>query len=456
MAVFIYPFRIPSVVSVTVSDFIILTEVLRKSEEIKPTQHAKRMVFEKHGILGTSADRKLTAVYYKLMKRLGIIDRIIRELVGVHQNILDPWLRAALRVTVEFLVFERKFVKRLDLEKTKKAMSDFLSKSTHPYVGMFYFEIFDKIREYELKPRDEIEELELKYLLPAWYIRRMKELLGNEAEDLFKALNEEPPISVRVNTLKASVEEVMEELRRLGKKVTRSEVVPTVLKFEGPFDFDRSKLYGRGKFVIQEEAAALASILLDPKPGETVVDLCAAPGGKTIHMAELMGNKGIIHAFDVDELRISRMEELIRRCGVRIVRIYRRDARTAPRVLGTEMADRVMVDAPCTSDGTLMKNPELRWRIREEKIPDIAELQFQLLKTAIKLAKRGGRILYCTCSMFKEENEEVVKRALEDGEVKLVPLKGYYSEGFLKGTIRAFPHRHKTIGFFYALLEKVS
>ncbi len=441
---------------VRTSDFVILTEVLRKSEEIKPTQHAKRIVFEKHRILGTNADRKLTAVYYKIMKRLGIIDRIIRELVGVHQNILDPWLRAALRVTIEFLVFEKRFIKKLDLEKTKKAVADFLSGTTHPYVGMFYYEIFDKIREYELKPKNELEELELKYLLPAWYIRKMKELLGDEAEELLKAFNREPMISIRVNRLKASVEEVLEELRRMGKDVIVSKIVPTVLKFEGPFDFDRSKAYRRGKFVIQEEAAALASILLDPKPGETVVDLCAAPGGKTIHMAELMGNKGIIHAFDVDELRIRRMEELIGRCGVRIVRIYRKDARTAPRILGKEIADRVMVDAPCTSDGTLMKNPELRWRIREEKIPDIAELQYQLLKTAIELAKPGGRILYCTCSMFKEENEEVVKRILDKREdVELIPLRGYYSEGFLKGTIRAFPHRHGTIGFFYALLRKL-
>ncbi len=440
---------------VRAGDFVILTEVLRKSEEIKPTQHAKRIVFEKYGILGTNLDRVLTAVYYKIMSRLGIIDRIIRDIVGVHQNILDPWLRAALRVTIEFLVFERKYVKHLDRERTKKVMADFLSKTTHPYVGMFYYEVFDRIAEFELKPKDEMERLEFEYLLPAWYIRKMRELLGDEAEELFRAMRREPMISIRVNTLKATVEEVLEELRRSVKRVEVSDVVPTIIKFEGPFDFDRSKLYRKGKFVIQEEAAALASILLDPKPGETVVDLCAAPGGKTIHMAELMKNTGIIHAFDVDDLRIRRMEELIRRCGVRIVRIYKKDARSAPKILGRNIADRVMLDAPCTSDGTLMKNPELRWRIREEKIPDIAELQYQLLKTAVELAKPGGRILYCTCSMFKEENEDVVKRILENREdVELVPLEGYYSEGYLKGTIRAFPHRHGTIGFFYALLRK--
>ncbi len=436
-------------------DIIVLVEVLRRSEEIKPSQYAKRIVFQEYGLLGTNVDRILTAVYYKTMKRLGIIDKIIRKLVGVHPNILDPWLRAAMRACTEFFVFERKYVKHMDVDRVKKSVAEFLSGKTHPYVGMFFFEVFDAIRSYEISPKSEIEELEFRYLLPEWYIRRMQELLGSDAEDLFRALNTEPKISIRVNTLKASVEEVIEELRSKGKEVEISRIVPTLLKFEGPYDFDRSKAYRKGKFVIQEEAAALASILLSPKPGETVVDLCAAPGGKTVHMAELMRNRGKIYAFDVDKLRIKRMEELIERCGVRIVRIYEMDARRAVNVLGEEMADKVMLDAPCTSDGTMMKNPELRWRIREEKIVEMAELQYELLNVAIDLLKPGGEVLYCTCSMFREENESVVQRLIESrSDVELVPLSGYYSPGFMKGTIRAFPHRHGTIGFFYAKLRK--
>ncbi len=436
-------------------DIIVLVEVLRRSEETKPSQYAKRIVFQEYGLLGTNVDRILTAVYYKTMKRLGIIDKIIRELVGVHPNILDPWLRAAMRACVEFFVFERKYVKHVDVERVKKTVAEFLSGKTHPYVGMFFFEVFDAIRSYEISPRSEIEELEFRYLLPEWYIRRMQELLGSDAEDFFRALNTEPKISIRVNTLKASVEEVIEELRSKGKEVEISRIVPTLLKFEGPYDFDRSKAYRKGKFVIQEEAAALASILLSPKPGETVVDLCAAPGGKTVHMAELMRNRGKIYAFDVDKLRIKRMEDLIERCGVGIVRIYEMDARRAVNVLGEEMADKVMLDAPCTSDGTMMKNPELRWRIREEKIAEMAELQYELLNVAIDLLKPGGEVLYCTCSMFREENEDVVQRLIESrSDVELVPLSGYYSPGFMRGTIRAFPHRHGTIGFFYAKLRK--
>ena len=119
------------------------------------------------------------------------------------------------------------------------------------------------------------------------------------------------------------------------------------------------------------------------------------------------------------------------------------------------MADKVMLDAPCTSDGTIAKNPELRWRLREKNIVKVVSLQRELIESAWRLLKPGGRLLYSTCSMLPEENEEVVEWFLaRHGDAKLIPLNGPYSGGILRGTMRAWPHRHKTIGFFYALIEK--
>ena len=433
----------------------ILVETVKLAEEIKPSQQAKRNVFRKHRILGTDVDRVLTAIFYNTMKRLGIIDKIIVDITGVpNVLILDPWLRAALRVATNLLLFDRISEKLKRLLRWKVA--DYISAMTHPYVGMYYWRIFDKIESYEVKPKNEVEELELKYLLPSWFISKMKSLLGPvEAEELFKALNKRLPISVRVNTLKATVKEIVEELERRGKKPIVSSYVPTVIKFEGPFDFDKSRIYREGKIVIQEEAAAAASLILNPKPGEVVVDMCAAPGGKTTHLAEIMKNKGVIYAFDIDKPRIRRMRELIRRTGVKIVRIFEEDVNNAPKILGEEVADKVMLDAPCTASGTIMKNPELRWRLRPEGISEIAQQQYKLLKTAIKLTKPGGKILYCTCSLFPEENEELISKILkEHRELKLVPIKSPYFQGFLEGTMRAWPHKHGTVGFFYALLRK--
>ncbi len=434
----------------------ILVEVVKAAEEFKPSQHAKRVVLARHRVIGTSLDRLVTAVFYDVMKRLGLLDRIVEDVTGVPSIlILDPWLRAALRLAVDIIVFHRP--SKSTLRHLRWGVADYLSAKTHPYVGMYYWSVFEKLLDYKPRPRSIEELMEYKYLLPAWFIKRMMAELGREeAEKLFQALNRKPLISVRVNTLKATVEEVVEELRREGKNPIVSSRVPVVVKFEGPYDFDHSRLYREGKIIVQEEASAAAALLLAPRPGETVVDLCAAPGGKTTHLAELMRNKGRIYAFDIDEARIKRMRMLLRRTGTgKIVKILIADAKKAPKILGEKIADKVLIDAPCSSTGTIAKNPELRWRIREDGLTEIVEEQRRLLEAAVKLLRPGGRLLYTVCSLLPEEGEENIKWALENLPVKLIPLKAPYTPSKkLPGTMRSWPHIHDTIGFFYALLER--
>ncbi len=454
-----------SYLTITARDVEALVKAVKLGEEVKPSQQAKRDVFNEYGITGTYKDRVLTAIFYDLWKRVGLIDRIAAELTGVHNvAILDPWLRAALRVAIELLLFERHIkssardTRDLIIRYLKGRVSKLLSEETHPYVGMYFWDLVDKIAQYRIEPKDLIEKWEYRYLVSRTIIERVLKLIGKaETKQLLRTFNRVPPISVRVNILKASVEEVINELRKEGVEPEQGKYVPTVIKFRGPYDFDRSKLYAEGKMIIQDEAAAAASIILDPKPGEVVVDMCAAPGGKTEHIGELMRNQGKIYAFDIDRARIRRMRELLRRAGITIVEIHQEDVRKAPKIIGDEIADRVLLDAPCTSSGTIMKNHELRWRIQEKKIYEMAQLQLELLRTAIRLVKPGGRILYTTCSLFREENEDVVNKILKEYEnvVRLVPLNGPFDQGFLPGTMRAWPHRHDTLGFFYALFEKV-
>ena len=426
-----------------------LVEAVKLGEEVKPSQAAKRKAFSEYKIEGWE-NSKLTGIFYSIQRRLGIIDEIIEELVGVSPLILDAWLRATLRVAVEIAVF------RDPNEKTRqhlRGLAQFLSKKTHPYVGYYYYDLLPKILEYVPVIDSEEKRLKWDYLFPEWFIGRMRSLLGDEAEELLKALNETLPLSIRVNGLKTTVEEVEGYLRRKGVRFERSERVDSVIRILD--HFNPEWLFNKGWAIAQEEAPAVASLVLSPKPGETVVDLAAAPGGKTVHMAELMKNEGKIYAFDVDKGRIRRMNEVLKRSGVRIAEAIRADGRKAPEILDEGIADRVMLDAPCTSDGTIAKNPELRWRLREKNIPKVVRLQRELIESAWRLLKPGGRLLYSTCSMLPEENEEVVKWFLERyGDARLVPIKGPYSEGFLEGTMRAWPHRHNTIGFFYALIEK--
>jgi len=426
-----------------------LIEAVKLGEEIKPSQQAKRKAFSKYKIEGWE-NSKLTGIFYSIQRRLGLIDEIIEELVGVLPLILDPWLRAALRVAVEIAVFRdpnKKTIQHL------KGLAKFLSKKTHPYVGYYYYDLLLRVINYIPKLDSEEKRLKWDYLFPEWFIVRMKNLLGDEAEKLLKSLNETLPTSIRVNRLKASVKEVKDYLLSKGPRFERSERVETIIRILDPFNPEW--LFNKGWAIPQEEASAVASLVLDPKPGETVVDLAAAPGGKTAHMAELMNNEGKIYAFDVDSGRIKRMKEVLKRAGVKIVEIIKADGRKAPKILGEGIADRVLLDAPCTSDGTIAKNPELRWRLREKNISKVVELQKELIKSAWRLLKPGGRLLYSTCSMLPEENEEVVRWFLgKHKDAKIIPLKGPYDPGFLEGTMRAWPHRHRTIGFFYALIEK--
>jgi 16S rRNA (cytosine967-C5)-methyltransferase len=426
-----------------------LIEAVKLGEEVKPSQQAKRKAFAKYRIKGWE-NSKLTGVFYSIQRHLGLIDEIIEELIGVSPLILDPWLRAALRVAIEVAVFRDPGEKTL---QHLKGLAQFLSKRTHPYVGYYYYDLLPRVVNYVPKLDTEEKRLKWQYLFPEWFIARMKALLGEEAGELLKALNETLPTSIRVNRLRASVEDVERYLRKKGIRFERSGRVETVIRILD--SFNPEWLFNKGWAIAQEEASAVASILLDPKPGETVVDLAAAPGGKTAHMAELMNNKGRIYAFDVDKVRIKRMNEVLRRTGVEIAKVIKADGRKAPEILGEETADRVLLDAPCTSDGTIAKNPELRWRLREKNIPRVVALQKELIESAWKLLKPGGRLLYSTCSMLPEENEEVVEWFLSRHEdATLVPLSKPYDPGFLEGTMRAWPHRHKTIGFFYALIEK--
>ena len=426
-----------------------LVTAVKLGEEVKPSQAAKRKAFSQYRIKDWE-NAKLTGIFYSIQRRLGLIDEIIEELVGVSPLILDPWLRAALRVAVEVAVF------RDPGEKTRahiKGLAQFLSKKTHPYVGYYYYDLLPRVLEYIPVIDTEEKRLKWEYLFPEWFIARTRELLGDGAEELLRALNGTLPTSIRVNLLKARPGEVEEYLRRKGVSFRKSARVETVLRIEG--SFNPEWLFNKGLAVAQEEASSIASIILAPEPGETVVDLAAAPGGKTAHMAELMGNEGRIYALDVDEARIKRMREVLRRTGVRIAEVIKADGRKAPELLGEGIADRVLLDAPCTSDGTIAKNPELRWRLREKNIPKVVALQKELIESAWRLLKPGGRLLYSTCSMLPEENEEVVRWFLSrHDDAKLIPLNGPYDEGFLPGTMRAWPHRHKTIGFFYALIEK--
>ncbi len=438
-------------------DLRVVLEALVRGEEYKPFQVAKRMVFERYGLQGTAKDRVFTALIYNVWRVQGVVDRIIEEVLGLPVARLHPWLRAGLRL----YVYQRLWAHDEHPDMTRW-MERYMPRVLEERASRGEVVLWERFLSRFRSRRPRISRVESELMVSRTLYELLVGFLGRrEAEELLRFVNEwVPPIGLRVNRLKATVEEVVEEVRRSspGARVWVSERHPyTVFVERGRLPLRSTRLLREGLAVVQDEASAVASVLLGPRPGETVVDLCAAPGGKTTHMAELMEGRGVIYAFDVFHDRMLRLRELAERHGVaHMVEPVEADGRLAPRLLGEEVADRVLVDPPCSTTGTLAKNPDVRWRLTREELERMVRLQEELLEAAVRLARPGGRILYTVCSLLREEGEDVVSRVLRrHPELRLVPLRGPYDPSpALPGAMRAWPHRHRTTGFFYALLEK--
>lgn len=437
-------------------DIRALIDALVAWERVKPGQVGKRVVFEKYGIRGTIKDTVFTAIIYKLERRVGLVDRILLSW-GINIRELDDYSRALLRLIVYEKMFGRG-ISRLfrSLIKHGPIAVEKLSSSATKADELRM--VIEKIKAATYSPTDSIERLEFEFSAPYNFIQKLVSVIGFEnAREFFKVVNELNYLTFRVNTLKTSVDEAVELLKREGYSVVRGKLVSSVIRVKGPFDYANSKLFKAGYIVPQDEASALAAILLNPRPGEFVVDLCAAPGGKTTHIGELMKNKGKILAVELYEDRARRLKMMISRCGITIAQVLVMDALDAPEVFGEEVADKVLLDPPCSSSGALIKSPEARWRFSDSVLEKLVSKQRELLLSAIKLVKPGGHLLYTTCSVFKEENEDNVSWLLENyGDcLELVDLTHpNLDPGLISGTLRTWPHKHETSGFFYALFRK--
>jgi len=439
-------------------DIQALIDALVAWERIKPGQVGKRIVFEKYGIRSSVKDYVFTAVIYKLERKRGVIDKII-EASGVDLSKLDDYSKALLRLVVYEKIFGRKESRLYrSLIKHGPVVLERLSRGSMKASDIKA--LIERLARTSYKPSSLIEELEFKYSAPFDLIKRIISLIGREeAEKFFESAEKLYYISFRVNTLKTTVEEAIVKLREEGYIVEKSKLVPFVLKLKGPFNYAGSRVFREGLVIPQDEASALASLLLNPQPGELIVDLCAAPGGKTTHIAELMENRGKIIAIELYEDRARRLRQVLEKTGVSIAQVLVMDGKNAPQTLGEDIADRVLLDPPCTSTGAVVKSPEAKWRFSSEKLEELVKEQRSLMIAAIRILKPSGYMLYTTCSVLREENEDNVIWLLSEYRecIELIDLKySDLSSGLIPGTLRTWPHIHETSGFFYAMFHKKS
>jgi 16S rRNA (cytosine967-C5)-methyltransferase len=311
--------------------------------------------------------------------------------------------------------------------------------------------------EIQLEGLHDDEATALQTFHPAWYVRYCTELLGRE-EALRLLEAPDPPNYVRVNTLKGSHREIVGRLREEGVELEEEPGLENVLRVvhePGPMNLLDS--HGDGLFTVQDKASALAGLVAAPEPGMTVLDVCAAPGGKTGHLAQLMGNKGRIHSMDFSERRLDTWRREMTRLGVENAVPVLGDARK-PRAFPDVEADLVLVDPPCTGTGTFNRAPSGKWRLTSRSIDRMRLIQRRILYNCADHVAEGGSIVYCTCSVTAEENEMVVRDFLQvHGDFGLVESEPRLGLPGLMGQDEAqrfYPHIHGCNGFYLAKLEK--
>jgi len=308
------------------------------------------------------------------------------------------------------------------------------------------------------KIADPIERASIEFSHPSWLVRKWMADFGvEEALALMRANNHTPPVVIRFNTLVTSSDKALQALAQEGIELEPSPIVPGAYRVRSGSLSPHVEAWRRGWIYIQEEASQLVGHLVAPEPGMRILEICAAPGSKTTHMAALMENRGMIIAGDRQWARLRVLVPLAERLQVRIAHPVVFEGRGPLPLCPAQRFERVLVDAPCSGTGTLRRHPEIKWRLLPEGLRSMAEYQKALLQEASRWVAVGGRLIYATCSLEREENEDVITAFLSIHK-EFRPVVPPVAEAFRteSGYVRTFPHRHGVDGFFAAVLEKFS
>ena len=384
------------------------------------------------------------------------LDWILRSLLHRPLEDLTPWIRNILRLGAYQLLFLDRIPSYAVVHESVKLAKRYGHRGTAELVNAVLRRL---IREAERisypDPRtDPVAHLSVAHSHPEWMIRRWIARYGvEETERLCEANNARPPISIRANTLKGTPETLADELRSDGIVTTPNPWMGIFLDIPGDGRLWGTSAFRDGWFQVQDASAGLAVTLLDPQPGERILDMCSAPGGKTTHLVQCMGDEGEIVALDVHEGRLHEVEENVRRFGATIVRTLQADARTYT----DRPFDRILIDAPCSGLGVLRRRADARWHRGARDIPQLVELQRALLERAALLLRPGGVLVYSTCTIEPEENEERVDAFLGAHEhFRLEPASRCLQSDLAEEYVRTFPHRHGIDGAFAARIQKTA
>ncbi len=347
----------------------------------------------------------VTEVIYGVTKNKLALDHIITQFSSIKLKKMTPWVKNILRIGIYQMYYMDKIPHSAACNESVKLSKKYAHAASGRFINGVLRNIsrnIDKITFPEKENKSEY--LSVKYSYPLWIADRLLSQYGfDKAESFMSESNKAHPVTLRVNALKADPDEV---LKFLGSEGVTGDFCDDLIRVSGRININNLASYKNGYFSLQNISSYMAVKALSPMPNELVMDICAAPGGKSCAAAEMMNNQGEILSFDIHEHKISLIENSAKRLGINIIKACVHDGTVLiPKYI--DKADRIILDVPCSGLGVIHKKPDIKWSRREEDIKSLAVIQKQLLETASKYLKKGGSLLYSTCTVLKAENEDI-------------------------------------------------
>ena len=396
-------------------------------------------------------------VYGTITWRL-TIDEIIKKYSKIKLKKLSIWILNILRMGIYQIIFLDKIPKSATVNESVNLAKRYGHKGSANFVNA----ILRKVNKNDYKnfsnilyDEDRISKL---FSMPKWIIEELlKEMNMENVEQICKNSNIRPKINIRVNNLKTNKQKLKEELlkRNIDFKNGKLEDFIIVEKMKNIESLD---LFKKGFFTIQDEMAGLISIVLEPQKGQNILDCCSAPGGKTTYIAELINDKGNIEAWDIHEHRVKLVQENAKRLGITCINTKVQDA-IIYNEENKDKYDKILLDVPCLGLGVLKRKPDIKWTRNKEDIEEISKLQMQILDTCSKYLKKGGELVYSTCSILKSENEEIIENFVQKNyDFEIVNLndkfKKFNQDKYKSSSYIKLFQDSENDGFFIAKLRK--
>lgn len=341
------------------------------------------------------------------------LDTIIKKYSKIKLKKISPWIINILRMGIYQIIFLDKIPKSAAVNESVNLAKRYGHISSSNFVNAILRKVEKEDYEELFLIKNDVERISKTTSMPEWIVKKLIEENGLErAKEICENSNLHPKVTIRINKLKNTKQELENSLKEKNIEFQETEY-EDFLVLERVKNLENMDLFKEGKFTIQDISAGLTAKVLEPKENENVLDACSAPGGKTTYMAELMNNRGNIEAWDVHEHRTKLVIQNSERLGISIINTNIKDATKYYEELNGKF-DKILLDVPCLGIGVIKRKPDIKWKRKEEDIEQITKIQKEILENCSKYLKKDGELVYSTCSILKDENENVINNFLKN------------------------------------------